>query len=405
MVGHLASPGRLVGYAAMLRTESAPARATRIDLVSGGESDIEQAIRRMIRLCQHGLPLMLHEDRRHFGFTRRRGPGGRIGLEGLSLRYSAIALLGIMHLQSDSQREILSGQTAGEFFSGMIDESGTIENLGDAALMVWAAAQLHHPALAGTLQNLRRLSSGANNFFTVELSWALAALTAARDQSEVQDETAHLRDHLLSIFNHETGLFPHEFAGRWYRSHVGCFADQIYPIQSLALYHKAYGDAAALSAANRCADQICNRQGPDGQWWWHYDVRTGNVIEGYPVYSVHQHAMAPMALLDLFDAGGDCHVRSIRDGIRWMIRAAEVGSSLIDDENYLIWRKVGRKEPGKITRTARAIVCRFFKSGRLRWLDRVFPANTVDFECRPYELGWLLHVWLGAAEWETQSKQ
>ena len=33
---------------------------------------------------------------------------------------------------------------------------------------------------------------------------------------------------------------------------------------------------------------ICTVQGNSGQRWWHYDSRTDRVVEGYPVYSVHQ---------------------------------------------------------------------------------------------------------------------
>jgi hypothetical protein len=32
-------------------------------------------------------------------------------------------------------------------------------------------------------------------------------------------------------------------------------------------------------------------------------------------------------------------------------------------------------------------------SARVAGLDRLLPANAVDFECRPYELGWLLFAW------------
>ena len=30
----------------------------------------------------------------------------------------------------------------------------------------------------------------------------------------------------------------------------------------------------------------------------------------------------------------------------------------------------------------------------LPWLEAAFPPNQVDYECRPYELGWLLYAWL-----------
>ena len=109
------------------------------------------------------------------------------------------------------------------------------------------------------------------------------------------------RDRLLEAQG-PTGVFPHALPasslGRL-RAHVGCFADQVYPIQALARLAAADGDAVAMGAANRCAAAICAVQGSAGQWWWHYDARDGSVVERFPVYSVHQHAMAPMALFDL----------------------------------------------------------------------------------------------------------
>ena len=34
----------------------------------------------------------------------------------------------------------------------------------------------------------------------------------------------------------------------------------------------------------------------------------------------------------------------------------------------------------------------------LPWLEAAFPPNQVDYECRPYELGWLLYAWLSDGE-------
>jgi hypothetical protein len=152
-----------------------------------------------------------------------------------------------------------------------------------------------------------------------------------------------------------------------------------------------------MDQANACAAQICAVLGPAGQWWWHYDARTGDVLEGYPVYTVHQDSMAPMALLDLAEAGGDDHAAHVRQGLEWMREAAEVGHTLIDDEQAMIWRKVGRTDPRKLVRAVRAGVSRMNANWRLRAVDRVFPASRIDYECRPYHLGWILYAWIRAS--------
>jgi hypothetical protein len=179
------------------------------------------------------------------------------------------------------------------------------------------------------------------------------------------------------------------------RNHVASFADQVYPIQALSRYHAVFGDERALAAANRCADAICRLQGPEGEWWWHYDVRTAGVVEGYPVYSVHQDSMAPMALLDLVEAGGVDHSEAIRRGLRWFQLQPVSRRPLIDDENGVIWRKLARREPGKLLRRIRAGTTSLHPGLRLGLLDRVFPPGTIDWESRPYHLAWVLDSWLG----------
>ena len=78
------------------------------------------------------------------------------------------------------------------------------------------------------------------------------------------------------------------------RGGVGSFADQVYPIYGISKFSQALGDEKALERALDCGLNICEAQGPLGQWWWHYDSSTGEVVGKYPVFSVHQHAMGPM---------------------------------------------------------------------------------------------------------------
>src|SRR5207248_880072 len=102
------------------------------------------------------------------------------------------------------------------------------------------------------------------------------------------------------------GLFGHQAVRGVFgtlRGRIGTFADQVYPIYALTRFAQAFGEAKALACAVDCAEAICRLQGPLGQWWWHYDSRTGRVTSKYPVYSVHQDAMAPLALLPLGEIG------------------------------------------------------------------------------------------------------
>jgi hypothetical protein len=161
----------------------------------------------------------------------------------------------------------------------------------------------------------------------------------------------------------------------------------------LARYAAAVGDARSLVAAERCAAKICELQGEDGQWWWHYDVRTGRVAEKYPVYSVHQHAMAPMALIDLARCGGADHAVSVALGLAWIDVHPEVPHPLIDEDLGVVWRSARRREPLHAARYLGALATVVRPRRGLPLVDRVFPPSDVDYECRPYELGWLLYAW------------
>ncbi len=378
---------------------AAPAATSqRIRHIAAEDPQLQALITRMVGLASQGLPAMFRRDCGQFAYTRTRQPDGRITAEGTSLRYGAITALGARHLDEAAQRAIFGGDTAAAFVGGAIRSLPADVNLGDLALLTWAAAAMSLEELPIAIERLRRCNAATCDAYTVEAAWVVSALTAAHGQADVQDLLRDARDRLLTASSMRSGIFPHwtnPAAAPWYRRHVACFADQVYPIQALARYHHAMDHRPSLMAATRCADQICRLQGHHGQWWWHYDHRTGAVVEGYPVYSVHQDSMAPMALLDLTEAGGTGYERAIRLGLTWMQRAAEVNRCLIQDDTGVIWRKVTRTGPTRFARTVRAGASRIHPRIRVKGLNFFLPPTAIDYECRPYHLGWILDTWLG----------
>lgn len=379
--------------------EHAHARgADRPDRLRDADPAAAELVDRLLEVAASGLPGMVLDDGTAC-FTRRFSAAGTVAApEGRSLRYTAIAVLGARHLDPAGQRALLGGRTAAEVCGVLVDRLPATVSPGDAALTVWAAATSAPDRLAEALARLDALDADPGPRYVVELAWTVAGLVAARSTVDVEARLAHARTRLLGtlvgtrqLFGHVTGpgLVPR------YRQHVGCFADQVYPIQALARLHASADDPAALAAADRCAERICALQGPAGQWWWHYDARTGDVVEGYPVYSVHQHAMAPMALLDLAEAGGRSEFAAIGRGLGWLTAAPEVTEPLVLDAAGLTVRKAARRDPKKLLRGVRAATTGVRPGLRLGALDRLWPATALDRECRPYEFGWLLDCWLG----------
>ncbi|MFD8410232.1 hypothetical protein ACFV2Q_00425 [Streptomyces sp. NPDC059650] len=384
--------------------------AARLGALAQEDPSLHALAERLLALAEAGLPQMYLPGPETFVFTRvgTAAPDGtrRVERRGTSTRYAAITALGAQYLPEDRQQAVFGGHTAAAFTNLLVERLPGVDNLGDAALVAWAAAETGHPKLGDALARVAALDDPHRPQYTVEAAWVLSALVAARPTVDVEDRLVAARDRLLGArATTDSPLFPHATAPGLvpgYRSHVACFADQTYPIQALARLHASGPDPEALRAANMCAARICTLQGDGGQWWWHYDARTGGVVEGYPVYSVHQHAMAPTALFDLADAGGTDFGAAVRRGLGWMTAVPEIRGPdgtprepMIREEFGVTWRKVYRGDPAKAVRAARGLTTRLAPHARLAPLDRLFRPLSVDRECRPYEFGWLLHAWLG----------
>jgi hypothetical protein len=351
---------------------------------------------RLLDIAVSGLAKSYRDGEFVFRLDGSRGPGGawRLAASGKSLRYSAIAALGLLRLPEPVQRSVLGGDTCDGLISRLAKRLGEVTSPGDVALLCWAAAEAGHGDLPAALSRLAEVGQPEGARFVVDAAWVVSALVAARRQADVEAQLSHARQALLGARG--AVLYPHRTGSSapWYRAHVGSFADQVYPLQALARLHASSDDPEALAVADGVADRICSAQGEAGQWWWHYDSRNGTVVEGYPVYSVHQHAMAPMALLDLADAGGADNLRALSLGLQWLSNPPETDEELVVSDPPITWRKVARNDPRKAVRGLRAVSTRILPEWRLSSLDRVLPPGTVDHECRPYELGWLLMTWL-----------
>lgn len=372
-------------------------RPRRLDALAAESPDARSRMGELIELAKRGLPQMASAD--GFVHTMRavgNDPARGVLPEGESLRYTTNVALGLAYLDEDAQRAILGGTTAADLAMSTVKRGETSKDPGGVALAAWAAAEAAGECADTLFARLRGFLASDAPLPTVCCAWSLIAGLAALHLGDTGSVVAAASERLLAAQGPH-GLFPHMLPSSAYgrlRAHVGSFADQVYSTQGLARLSVATGDASALSAAEACAERICALQGPEGQWWWHYDTRNGSVVEGYPVYSVHQHAMGPMALLDLLDAGGTNHMASIARGLSWLDRHPEVDAEIVSERHAVIWRKAARREPKKIVRAVSAVTTSIRPGLHLPLLDTLFPPGRVDYECRPYEFGWLLYAWL-----------
>ncbi len=234
---------------------------------------------------------------------------------------------------------------------------------------------------------------GVHAMTTMEASWMLCGLlhefTRKRDAA-IGKLVEEVRGEVLSRYHSGNGLFRHSSAflpaRDWIRKNVANFADQIYSVMACSFDRIACDDRKSGDAATKCIDRLIGLQGDLGQWWWHYDPSSGKVAGHFPVYSVHQHGMAPIALTAVSRFSGRDLDGVIAKSFGWLSRN-ELGTDLVDPVTGTIWRDIeparGRVE--KLRHDA-GMVLGMRESG-----PGAPGALEINYETRPYEWGWCLY--------------
>jgi hypothetical protein len=350
-------------------------------------SEVRANVRHLVEVALRGLPQMIDRSAGIFCYAMKK-VDGKLVQEGLSPRYTAMTLMGLHRLQ---QKGMSSPMDSKGILERLLENLDWIENVGDLGLLLWMAAEVA-PDRLEQIERRFPISTTLTRFsdsseaVTMHLAWLLTGLCYYAEKTGKSDATQRVSReayNLLSQNQGTNGYFGH-LARRGLkgksRGWMGSFADQVYPIIGMAKFSTTFDDRSALQRARDCAQAICEAQGPLGQWWWHYDSQKGRVFEEYPVFSVHQHGMAPMTLLALSEASGTNYNHWIYRGIEWIDRKNELSVNMEDESASVIWRCIRQS---KVHRVSTALFGNP-KDGYPRGLS-------VLHECRPYELGWLLY--------------
>jgi hypothetical protein len=357
-----------------------------------GTPPVQADLVKLVPLALEALQRMFIRDQELFCYREKR-LGNRLLPEGLSVRYTAITLIGLLSAQQHGVSIPFDLERLAQRLY-----SATESGLGDLGLISWGLS-LQWPILAQQIAETLKYKIHANTLAVLnpmELSWLLIGLCMLYRSGVSRDETlAHDTAHvLLSTHEARTGLFYRTTPGvRSIIRPLASFAMHIYPIYALATYAETFQRMTLLAPAQACADRLCALQLSDGGWPWMYDVRTGTVVDPYPVYSVHQDGMAPMALLKLTQVGGYDFSAAIERGIRWLQQNNALKASMIDEKWRTIWR--AQEVPRVFGLQARLMVNGLSALLLKRAGITIGPMEIVA-ECRPYHLGWLLHaVYIG----------
>ena len=304
---------------------------------------------------------------------------------GRSLRYTLICLLGIQR----ARRAGLSLPVEpGELLRLAVDEIGSPElTVGDLGLLLWADSRAEgrwHDKVAFTIHG--RVGAGFPDLEGLELAWLVLGAAEAGADLLLDDAL----ERLLGRIDSASGLFRHHDSGR--RARFPNFATQIYGVLALAVAARN-GRGHTLGAARRAADRLLELQRPDGGWPWIYDTRSGRVVEPYELYSVHQDAMAPMALLELTEVSGDSrYADAALRGVEWVFGRNDLRRTMIDRDARVLYRSIRRRRGFDramlYVNTAGALAGTAILAGTGTPLE----VNPTD---RPYHLGWVLEAWAG----------
>ncbi len=353
-------------------------------------------VQRLVALAIRGLVPMFDEQKQLFCYSLKKSERGMVQ-EGLSPRYTMMTLMGLRRLEEAGGVSPIEIKIV---LQGLLKNLDWVNDIGDLGVLLWMCA-LVAPNHLSEVESRIELDTAlaryhsAKQGVTMELAWFLTGLSnwalACPHKLPRLKNLAFDTFAMLKKNRGEQGFFGHlarsgSVSGMT-RGRIGSFADQVYPVYAMTRFSQAYQEESALRMALQCGRGLCEAQGSLGQWWWHYDSLTGRVLEGYPVFSVHQHAMGPMTLFALGEAAQCDFSPWIYRGLKWINSDNELGFNMEDDSAHVIWRCQYRP-----TSQIKTYLKAAFNRGSASTPYLAKKDLMVLFECRPYELGWLLYA-------------
>jgi N-acetylglucosaminyldiphosphoundecaprenol N-acetyl-beta-D-mannosaminyltransferase len=341
-------------------------------------------------LCLQGLERMYLPESRRFSSRYLVDEERNESEPASELRYTLNTLLGLAQYRE-----------AGGSVPWKLEELYASASAGDAerhlgpantGMSLWVAAALGLEPPAPVRERARAwVSPGADrkDWTTQDFGWFASGLAAARSDERLDAARRVLRDAEASLRVESTGLF--RYSARSLRRNQSSFGGVAYLTHAYLHLASRCDDAWAREVGLRACEALVALQGPRGEWPWLIDVERGAVSDWYPVYSVHQDAMAPLFLTLAIDAMGRDLGASLARSVGWIYGENQLGVSMIDPRRPFIHRSIQRAERlPRVTRGARML-----RAELLGARDALVgpPRVRVNRECRSYHLGWVLYVW------------
>lgn len=368
--------------------------------------DLRGRFAALVELSLEALPLMFDQGSGLF-CHKTVVDGERHSNRGSNVHYTAMTTVGILR-QGDRAPE--SVFALGRAIDALHEAASGTTPAALLAEIVWALALAEDPRGARLVEELvgRDDIAGCDSAALGNVVNGLAIAAAAYpQQSGIAIEACRRwTAELLGRFSPAADLFGPIGRPTGVRTaalrRVTSFAAQVYPLHGLAAYYRVSGEAPPATLG-RVADRIVDAQGPLGQWWWLYSTKGRAILEGYPVYSVHQDGMAFMALLPLQALGVGSYEQPLALGLEWLSARNELSTDLVRRDPPIVFRNIQRvgSDADAMFGISRGNLARVVARSLRPSSDHVDadPGSLeVLHECRPYHLGWLLYAYSLAGE-------
>ena len=366
--------------------------------------EVETRMRELVGVALRGLPRMYDEGTGLFS-QKALPQGGRLVNRGENAYYSAAAMVGILSQPEVSPDSVVPVGKALDALQAACEADHGAPLL---STTLWAGA-ISGDRRAASLVGAMERSLDVEGAESAALGQVLRGLTAGAEAfPEVRDAALALAQRcaaeLLDRHSARSRVFramPQRPSGvrTMLGARITSFASQVYPLLGLASLCALRGEPPP-PALRQTAEHLVEAQGPLGQWWWLYAPSDATVLEGYPVYSVHQDGMAFMGLVPVEKLGEGSYMEALTLGLEWLDGRNELSLSLVDEEPPFICRNIQRvgsdaDAPFGISRSNfYRTVARSLRPGSLSDQTVAAPAELEPLrECRSYHLGWLLHAY------------
>jgi hypothetical protein len=310
-----------------------------------------------------------------------------------SLRAGAIVLLGLLRADEVGLEHPFSTGALRTRVLG--DLPGPEGGPGELGLALWAESRADGGAVNEITSLIAAKTPGGFEQIPLKrLAWLVSGMTEAMTRigggSQLDSLLDQAEQALRARVVGRTGLMSdlhHRFEGN-----LTPVSGQLYSLIALCQLERAGKDAAARPARNLLS-ALLELQRDDGSWPGIVDPVRGEAAALYPVFTVTQVSLAPIALRLARELGFDGEIDTARDAaIAWARGENRLGFDLVHENEARLDRGImPKRRPGAVARSFTAAARRL--RGRLVEPDR--SDLILDPDVSSEDLGWVLEAWAG----------